>query len=166
MAKINKMHVLVGLLIFLILILLVRPSVFQKLYSSVLGRILLVFAVIFFAMNSITLGLLCAFIIIIASSMYFTEGLETMDNTSKKNALTKEKPKKIDMPKPNSKPNSEPKVKPETKDKPETTGVDLETIKETIKAKASSSLPVTPPSSTEKVAPSSVEPFRSMFSSV
>jgi len=156
----NKMHVLIGLLVFLILILLVRPSVFQNLYSSVLGRILLIFAVIFFAMNSITLGLLCALVIIIASSMYFTEGLETMNNASKTNATAA-----VAQPSPKTE-TPKPKQNTESKQKPETTGVDLETIKETIQPKASSSLPVIPPSSTEKVAPSSVEPFRSMFSSV
>jgi hypothetical protein len=109
-------------------------------------------------MNSITLGLLCALVIIIASSMYFTEGLETMNNASKTNATAAvaQPSPKMETPKPNT----------ESKQKPETTGVDLETIKETIQPKASSSLPVIPPSSTEKVAPSSVEPFRSMFSSV
>jgi membrane protein implicated in regulation of membrane protease activity len=161
MAKMNKMHILSGLLVFLILVLLISPSLFRNMYSSVLGRIMLVVVVIFFAMNSVTLGLFSALIIIIASNMFYREGLDNMDTTSTSTTSTpvdsaiEDKKEKADAPMmPNASSSSSPN------------GVDLETIKQAIQPQSSTTLPVAAPSSTENVSPSSTEPFSSMYESV
>ena len=169
MAKINKMHILAGLLVFLILILLINPSVFRNMYSSILGRICLVFVVIFFAMNSVTLGLLTALVIILASNMFMREGIDNMDTTS--TSTTSSTPMTTDTTSmanaiqnkkdSNSDASSSLPVQPSS-----TSGVDLETIKQAIQPAASSTLPVQPPSSSENVSPSSTEPFSSRYAPV
>jgi membrane protein implicated in regulation of membrane protease activity len=121
MSKMTKMSML---LFVLFLILVIQPSFLNNLYSTILGRIVLIVVVLFFAMNNVTLGLLSALIIIISSNMFFMEGLETMDPTTTPTTTTKDKIQEV-----------KDKVK-------EATGVDLETIKDTIQSKESATLPV------------------------
>jgi hypothetical protein len=47
-------------------------------YNNVLGRVVLIAILIFFATNNVTLGLLVALIIIIGTNIYFIEGMDTM----------------------------------------------------------------------------------------
>jgi hypothetical protein len=174
MAKMNKMHILAGLLVFLILILLINPSVFRNMYSSILGRICLVIVVIFFAMNSVTLGLLTALIIIIASNMFMREGLDNMDTTSTSPMATTMANTTMNSPMSTedrpiinaiqNKKDSNSATQP-TPSAP-TNGVDLQTIQQSLQSQSSSTLPVTPPSSTENVSPSSTEPFSSRYATV
>ena len=147
MSKMTKMSMLSGLLFVLFLILVIQPSFLNNLYSTILGRIALIVVVLFFAMNNVTLGLLSALIIIISSNMFFMEGLETMDHTTTPTTT---------MP-------SADKIQ-EVKDKvKEATGVDLETIKDTIQSKASATLPVASTANNE-VDPVSAETFGTMGS--
>lgn len=125
MSKMTKMSVLSGLLFVLFLILVIQPSFLNNLYSTILGRILLIVVVLFFAMNNVTLGLLSALIIIISSNMFFMEGLDNMDPTT--TTTTMPSADKIQ------------EVKDKVKD---ATGVDLETIKDTIQSKESATLPI------------------------
>ena len=92
-------------------------------------------------MNNVTLGLLSALFIIITSNMYVKEGLDNMPDTT----VADVKAKKSTTP-------------------PLTDGVDLETIKNSIQSKESSSLPITKPASNDDVAAASTEAFRSMYS--
>jgi len=151
------MHALFGLFVFIVLILFIKPSILGNLYASLLGRIILILVVIFFAMNNVTLGLLTALVIIISSNMYLHEGLDNMDsstvtalnNIANTIASAKEKTQNI----------NEPGVE-------EADGVDLETIKASIQPKSSSTLPMSSPSSSENVSPASTEPFTSMYAPV
>lgn len=154
MNKLNKTHGLIVLFIVLILILVINPSFIHNMYSSILGRIILIIVVLFFAMNSMTLGLLVALIFIVFSNMIFArEGLDNMDSTSSptttNTALVKDKSKEIT-----------PTTVPETN-----SNVDLETIKNSIQSKPSSTLPTATPGSSENVAPATQESFQSMFGS-
>lgn len=66
-----------ALFVLLMLVLILRPYSVNNMYSSVLGRIILIMVVIFFAMNNATLGLLVALAIISASNQFgsFVEGM-------------------------------------------------------------------------------------------
>lgn len=142
MNKLNKTHGMFILFVLLILVLVIKPSVVKNMYSSFLGRLLLVAIVIFFAMNTMTLGLLTALVFIIFSNMiFFKEGLDNMDTTT--DSTTKAVTNK----------------KQEEKEPP----IDLETIKNSIQSKPSSSLPTASPGSSEDVAPATQESFQSMY---
>lgn len=156
MARITTTNVLVGLFLVLVLILFVTPSLLRNLYSNSLGRMSLILVVLFFAMHNITLGLFSALIVIIAANMFISEGLDNMDTTTitpVRNAIKE----KVDANQVNQ--TNQVNTTP-------TSGIDLETIKNSIQSQASSSLPTNPPTSTENVSPSSTEPFRSMYSTL
>jgi len=133
------------LLFVLFLILVIQPSFLNNLYSTILGRILLIVVVLFFAMNNVTLGLLSALIIIISSNMFFMEGLETMDPTTTP-TMTMPPADKIQ----------------EVKEKVQ--GVDLETIKDTIQSKDSSTLSVASTANDEVMAANPKEAFTTLGS--
>jgi hypothetical protein len=146
MNKLNKTHGMFILFVLLILVLVIKPSVVKNMYSSFLGRLLLVAIVIFFAMNTMTLGLLTALVFIIFSNMiFFKEGLDNMDTTTDTNTDTTTK--------------AVTNKKQEDKEPP----IDLETIKNSIQSKPSSSLPTASPGSSEDVAPATQESFQSMY---
>ena len=67
-----------ALFVVLVIILAVNPNLVNNIYSSILGRLVLICIVIFFAMNNTTLGLLVALTIIAASNQFgsFVEGME------------------------------------------------------------------------------------------
>lgn len=73
-----------ALFVILVIILIVNPRIINNIYNSILGRIILVGLVIFFATNNTTLGLLVALTIIIASNQFgsFVEGMENQVPTT------------------------------------------------------------------------------------
>ena len=79
----SKMHGLGFLFIMLIVVLIVSPRSLNNLYNNTLGRVALIALIIFFAMNNVTLGLLAALCVIIASNMYMFEGMENMTEDEK-----------------------------------------------------------------------------------
>jgi uncharacterized protein YxeA len=82
MNKLDKIHGLFLLFVLLVLVLVINPRIIKNIYNSFLGRIILIIIVLFFAMNSMTLGLLTALVFIIASNMVFREGaVGNMDST-------------------------------------------------------------------------------------
>jgi len=169
MTKVNSMNVLVGLFFALVLIIALQPRLLTKIYSSVLGRFFLILVVLFFAMNNVTLGLLTALIVVIASSMHLREGLDTMDtdttidtttDTNRVNYLGGAAKAKVLQEKRDANATSG----TDTTSSADTTtdGIDLETIKNSIQAQSSNSLPVSS-TSNEEVAPASTEPFQTMY---
>lgn len=157
MPKLTKMNILISLFFVLLIVLAIKPRVITNMYSSIAGRCVLILIVLFFSMNNITLGLLTALIIIIASNMFLLEGIETMDKPQTavdSNTVTEDKPK------------DETKEK-ETGTDTDITTYDLESIKDSIKPIDSNSLDVstlvTP--STEP-APSTTDGFKSMYAPV
>ena len=74
----TKMQGVLGLFILLVIILITNPGFYNNMYNNVLGRVVLIAILIFFATNNVTLGLLVALIIIIGTNIYFIEGMDTM----------------------------------------------------------------------------------------
>ncbi len=72
----NKMHGLGLLFTMLVVILIVSPRSLNNMYNNILGRVGLIALIIFFAMHNVTLGLLVALCIIVASNMYMFEGFD------------------------------------------------------------------------------------------
>ncbi len=70
-----------AMFVVLLLILVANPMTVNSIYNTILGRIVLIGIVVFFSMNSVTLGLLVALAIITALNQFgsFVEGMETMD---------------------------------------------------------------------------------------
>jgi hypothetical protein len=135
-----KTNSIVFLLVGLIIILAVRPTMVNNIYSSVLGRVVLIAVVIFFAMNNVTLGLLVALTIIAASNKYgsFTEGFESpvtigeenVPITGSQKVLTKTETEKL----------NDAKQKISDLKKKADTGVDKEDIKNAIMSKDSKTI--------------------------
>ena len=177
---------ILGLFLLLVIILIINPLVIHTAYNNILGRIILIGIIIFFSMNSVTLGLLAALCLIIASNMFFNgsfiEGLEninTNSNTSgltigddtqtsssttsdqKVNIITKAQSKAKDS----GAPMDGSKIS-ELKAQAEAEGVDRQAIQESIQSKSSKSLNVDKTSfSSEDVSPndSTKEGFGSQY---
>ena len=75
----TKMHGVSGLFVLLVIILMVKPIFYNNMYNNVLGRVVLIAILLFFATNSVTLGLLVALIIIIGTNISFVEGMKNDD---------------------------------------------------------------------------------------
>jgi hypothetical protein len=69
---------ILGLFVLLVIILMLKPRVLFNLHNNILGRVVLIGVVLFFTMNNVTLGLLTALCLIIASNMFFMEGLTNL----------------------------------------------------------------------------------------
>ena len=168
MGKITKMNILIGLFFALLVILFVSPRVIRNLYSSIVGRVILIVIILFFAMNNVTLGLLTVLVIIIASNMFLLEGLDNMEENTNvsKETTTNKKDANKETTGLSSSLSSSSSSSSSSANTGTTSAVDLETIKKAIEPKSSNSLPVSPPATTEEPAPASKEAFRSMYSSV
>jgi len=165
MSKTISMNIIIGLFALVVLIIFIHPSMLINIYSTLLGRVALIFVVLFFAMNNVTLGLLAALIMIIASNMYLREGLDNMDNTTVETDANVDHPvaiAKAIQAKKDANATTTTMTTEETQ--VPTDGVDLETIKNSIQSQSSRSLPVATTTSNEEVAASSTEAFRSMYS--
>jgi len=77
-----------GLFVLLTLVLLLNPVIVKNMYGSILGRLVFLILIIFFAINNATLGLLLGLVIIVASQMYVREGMETALPDEKKSSVT------------------------------------------------------------------------------
>jgi hypothetical protein len=73
----NKMHGLGVIFTMLVVVLIVSPSTINNMYNNILGRVGLIALIIFFAMHNVTLGLLAALCVIVASNMSMVEGFDT-----------------------------------------------------------------------------------------
>ena len=137
-----KMNSILALFIVLVIILFINPRIIFNIYSTIIGRLILLCIVIFLAMNNVTLGLLVAFIIIIVLNEYgsLTEGFENTELpptttvgeenvpiTGQQKVLTKTATKKLS------------ELKEEA-----SMGIDQEDIKNAIAAKNSNTIPLDP----------------------
>jgi hypothetical protein len=66
------------LFLLLVITLILKPRVLFNLHRNILGRVVLVGVVLFFTMFNVTLGLLAALCLIIASNMFFMEGFDNV----------------------------------------------------------------------------------------
>jgi hypothetical protein len=121
---------ILGLFALLVIILMVNPRIFFNLYNNILGRVVLIGVVLFLTTFNVTLGLLGALCLIIASNMFFMEGLDNM-TIGDDNAVSTEDAK--------IKVTTGGKTKEKEKDP---VGVDLQRVHETIQPKNSKSIPV------------------------
>ena len=133
----------------LIVVLIVSPRSLNNLYNNTLGRVALIALIIFFAMNNITLGLLAALCVIIASNMYMFEGLENMTEEQKHNLKDKAKGTMTTPPTtmtttttPTTTTSSTTTPTITTDSTTTGTGVDKEAIRDAIQAKASNAIQV------------------------
>ena len=162
---------ILGLFLLLVIILVVNPRVIHTIYSNILGRVVLIGFIIFLTMNNMTLGLLAALCLIIASNMFFTqgsynlfEGLENIntnnsgltigdDTSSSTETSSTNKIHLVTKAQDNTEDNTEDTKKPingsklsELKTQAEvsgfTQGVDRQTVDETIRSKSSKTLPI------------------------
>lgn len=147
----SKIHGLGFLFIMLIVVLIVSPRSLNNLYNNTLGRVALIALIIFFAMNNVTLGLLAALCVIIASNMYMFEGMENMTEDEKNKLKDKVTTITTTIPTSTTTPSSTPSTTtPSTTTSTSTTttptttgtGVDKEAIKDAIQAKASNAIQV------------------------
>jgi len=79
--KMSKMNAIYALFVFLTIVLFLYPGFVKNMYGSILGRLLFLILVLFFAMHNPTLGLLIVLIVIVFSQMYFKEGMTTASGT-------------------------------------------------------------------------------------
>jgi cytoskeletal protein RodZ len=129
----SKTHGLCFLFTLLIIVLIVSPRSLNNLYNNTLGRLALIALIIFFAMHNVTLGLLAALCIIIASNMYMFEGFDGMSEEDKEKLNNK-------MTSTTTTPSTTPSTTTTTSST--TDGVDKEAIKDAIQAKASNTITV------------------------
>jgi hypothetical protein len=122
-----------ALFVVLAIILVVNPRMVNNVYETILGRLFLIGVVIFFAMNNVTLGLLAALAIIVASNQFsfLVEGMENNVTASQPSVQALDKKKTDDA-----------------------EGVDKEDIKNAIMPKDSKQLPVVVSKSDEVTASS------------
>ena len=137
----SKTHGLCFLFTLLIIVLIVSPRSLNNLYNNTLGRLALIALIIFFAMHNVTLGLLAALCVIIASNMYMFEGFDGMSEEDKEKLKGKMTSTTTTT--------TSPSTTPTTTTSPSTTtsssstdGVDKEAIKDAIQAKASNAITV------------------------
>ncbi len=147
-----KTQSLWGLFIALIIILALNPKIVNNIYSSIIGRLLLICIVIFFTMNNTTLGLLVALVIITSLNQfgYFVEGMENqtettigednIQSTGTTQVLTKSATSSLINDNINSNSNNNKKLS-EIKEEI-ASGVDKESIKQALMSKNSKTIPI------------------------
>jgi hypothetical protein len=90
---VTKMNCSLGLFVLLVIILMVKPIFYNNMYKNVLGRLVLIAILLFFATTNVTLGLLVALIMIIGTNVSFVEGFESQSKDVKTNKQNKPKSK-------------------------------------------------------------------------
>jgi len=142
----SKTHGLCFLFTLLIIVLIVSPRSLNNLYNNTLGRLALIALIIFFAMHNVTLGLLAALCVIIASNMYMFEGFDGMSEEDKEKMKDKMTSTKTSTTPSTTTTSTTPSTTTPstttTTTSTSTDGVDKEAIKDAIQAKASNAITV------------------------
>ncbi len=170
----SKMHGLGFLFVMLVVVLIVNPRAIHNMYNNILGRVVLIALLILFAMNNVTLGLLVALCIIIATNMYMFEGLENMPVEAKGQTDAKSTDTVNVITNASANANATPvaddlkdKLKKETPSMSKD-GVDKVAMESTLQSKPANSMPVSKNDfSSDEVEPTTTkEAFGSMYSPV
>jgi hypothetical protein len=170
-----------GLFLMLVIILMINPLLIYNIYDNILGRVILIIIIIFFTIHNVTLGLLAVLCLIIASNMYFIEGLENMgdenlnksstdvtigDDNANTTPLSDKKIRVITRSTKVLPPMNNSKIS-EMKTFAEEGGVDRQTIEESVRSKSSKALPTSESSTnSDDVQPSEstkTEGFSSLY---
>jgi len=149
-------HGILGLFLLLVIALVLKPRVLFNLHRNILGRVLLIGIVLFFTMFNVTLGLLSALCLIIASNMFFMEGMDNIDSsmiqpgltigddntpsTGSVSVLSKDKVRSAAETKVDGSNGSGATIS-ELQEQAQAQGVDKESIRSSIEAKNSKSMP-------------------------
>jgi hypothetical protein len=180
---------IVSLFLLLVVALILKPRVLFNLHRNILGRVVLIGLVLFFTMFNVTLGLLAALCLIIASNMFFMEGFDnvtigddnvdgtlndgttvTVETKDKVKERAKERAKKLSE----LQAQAQNKTEAETEVETEEQGVDRPSIHDSIQPKSSKTIPVDKSKfSSDEVSPSestatttSTETFVSSYANV
>ena len=136
------MNSVVALFVLLVITLVINPLSVYNIYSTILGRLVLIAVIIFFSMNNLTLGLLCVLAIIIILNTYdpLTEGMTIGEDnepiTGTQQVLTKQA---------SANNSSSPTISQlKTQNINEPVGVDKEDIRNSILPKDSKSIQINP----------------------
>ena len=146
-----KSQSMVALFLALVVSLALNPTIINNIYENVLGRIVLICIVIFFAINNTTLGLLVVLVIIAALNQYgsFTEGFKLNKELKKgekeeHSILSKGEPDLTKGEEHDFNPLNKHKLKKisNLKKEQETTGVNLQDLRNTTMPKDSNTIQV------------------------
>jgi hypothetical protein len=156
-----KNYGILGLFLLLVAFLLLKPRVILNIYNNILGRVVLIGLVLFFTTCNVALGLLSALCLIIVSNMFFMEGvnmegvnMEGLTNLNNEPDLMIKPGLTIGDDNVTTSNDTNDKLIVTTKAKEnertisdlkaqaETTGVDRQSIQESIQAKSSKTIPV------------------------
>ena len=156
-------HGILGLFLLLVAFLVLKPRVILNIYNNILGRVLLIGLVLFFTTCNVALGLLSALCLITVSNMFFMEGVNMGGVNMEGLTNLDDKPEQMIKPgltigddNVTSANDTSDKVIVTTKLKTknnertisdlkaqaETSGVDRQSIHESIQAKSSKTIPV------------------------
>jgi len=171
MAKFTKMHIAQAITMLVLVLLALSPNHLGAVFSDLFGKMFLLGLIIFLAMNNVMLGLIGAVILILGLSVSRSGGIEGLVDMSG-NMM-----KPISLPEVSIPPIS---IAPmlldassnasvtsfDTSGNSMVVGTDKISVEQQFRGPTtvSSNLPVTPPTSTETVAPTSKESFTSMYS--
>ena len=86
---VTKMQGSLGLFVLLVIILIAKPIFYNNMYNNILGRLVLIAILLFFATINVTLGLLVALIMIIGTNVSFIEGFESQKPAITENSKSK-----------------------------------------------------------------------------
>ena len=146
----------------LVIILAINPRMIYNFYNTILGRLILIGIIIFFAMNNISLALIVSFTIILVLNNYttfvegfdniqtpYTVGEENVPITGKQVVLTKAAAKISELKKAKEQGilNTSTTTDSNTTDSNTTTsspGIDTTSLHESVKSVAANSIPVNP----------------------
>lgn len=134
-----------ALFILLTLVVIINPRWSTNLYSTILGRLLLVVVLAYFAMCNTTLALMATLLIIIGFNYYYTSVMYGIEGFTDK---TKEKEKKEDV-----------GMELANNDGP----LDYTHLEQNIRPKESGSIEPQLNNSSEEVEPTSMENFESQY---
>ena len=118
----QKIQVLFGLFILILIVMFMNPRIINDVNKSVLGRIALIGLVIYFTCHNTTLGLLVALCLIIGINMFVMEGID--ETLAPEVEEEEEKPVTMSMP------------------TEEEDGIDTQTAHESIQPVESNTIPV------------------------
>lgn len=133
-------HGILGLFALLFITLVVNPRIIFKMQNNILGRLVLIGVVLLSTTSNVTLGLLSALCLIIVSNMFFMEGMDNInlndsgktigDDTVEEAGVKQQVLAKKAANAANA------------ANTAEVTGVDRETIKQSIQSVSSKTLPI------------------------
>jgi K+-sensing histidine kinase KdpD len=130
-------HGILGLFALLFITLVVNPRIIFKMQNNILGRLVLIGVVLLSTTSNVTLGLLSALCLIIVSNMFFMEGMDNINLNDSGKTIGDDTVEEAGV-----KQQVLAKKAANAANTAEVTGVDRETIKQSIQSVSSKTLPI------------------------